>query len=111
MLASVCEWSTNFSSAVGGMCVANLRESSSMKSAAVTALRFHFSVTAISFSLTCAWGEHNREGCDNLWCSTAFRYPPPPSPPMYKDLSAPLASIYAYQWRGGAVVVEAESAK
>ena len=63
-LASVREWLTSFSRRLGSRYNVNRRDNSSMKSAVVTALRFHFSLMAISFSLACTGGKYGggREG-------------------------------------------------
>ena len=53
-LARVRECATTFSKRLGSKYRASGLESSSMKLAVVTALRFHFSVLAISFSFSCA---------------------------------------------------------
>ena len=57
-LASVREWLTSFSRRLGSRYNDNRRDNSSMKSAVVTALRFHFSLMAISFSLACTGGKY-----------------------------------------------------
>ena len=61
-LASVSECVTSFSSRLGSKYRANGLESSSMKLAVVTALRFQLSLVAISFSFAYRRREGREEG-------------------------------------------------